>query len=55
MPPSSTLPGGRVLPLPSEPLPECDAQQPVEGLLPRRVLSDLHSAPAARPGEQNAN
>lgn len=35
--PTSLLPlwsGGRVFPLPSKPLPECDAQQPAEDLRP---------------------
>lgn len=48
------LTGGRVLPLPPEPLPERDGQQPAEGLLPRRAEPELHAAAAAGPGEDDA-
>lgn len=48
------LTGGRVLPLPPEPLPERDGQQPAEGLLPRRAVPELHAAAAAGPGERGA-
>lgn len=45
--------GGCLFPLPSKPLPECDAQQPAENLRPWWSRSLLHSATPARPGERH--
>lgn len=48
------LTGGRVFPLPPEPLPKCDGQQPAEGLLLRWAVSERHAAAPAGHGEDFA-
>lgn len=48
------LTGGCVLPLPPEPLPERDSQQPAKGLLLRWAVSELHAAAPAGHGEDGA-